>query len=148
MVTVFIPQALRSYSQGKDRVDVPGGGSLRQVFEKLDVECPGLKSQLMAEDEDDVRPGLAIFINDEMAAQGLVQRVPDDGSILILPAIGGGALLRIAFRKAGVQRAQPGACPERGRRDSELEGCPLNTFPITRAADKPSGAGCAARGHA
>jgi hypothetical protein len=87
VATVFIPVALRDYSKGLDKVDVPGG-SLRRVFENLDKECPGIGEQLVLEDA--IRPGLAIFIDDEITSEGLIQSVPDDGRVHILPAMGGG----------------------------------------------------------
>ncbi len=88
MTTVFIPAALRDYCKGLDRVEVPGGSSLRRVFENLDKECPGIGEQLVLEDA--IRPGLAIFIDDEITSEGLIQSVPDDGRVHILPAMGGG----------------------------------------------------------
>ena len=87
MATVFIPAALRDFSLGQEKVDVPGG-SLRRVFEQLDQQCPGIGGQLVVEDA--IRPGLAIFIDDEMTSEGLLQRVPEDGRVHILPAMGGG----------------------------------------------------------
>ena len=87
MATVFIPGPLREYSGGRDRVDVPGG-SLRRVFESLDIECPGIAAELIV--DDGIRPGIAVFIDDEQTSSGLIQRVPDDGQVRLLPALGGG----------------------------------------------------------
>ena len=87
MATVFIPSPLRDYSGGRDRVEVPGG-SLRRVIEALDKECPGIGDELIV--DDGIRPGIAVFIDDEMTSQGLIQRVPDDGTVRLLPALGGG----------------------------------------------------------
>lgn len=89
MTTVFIPSTLRTFSAGRDRVAVPGG-SLRRVIDALDTACPGLKAQLVV--DDDIRPGIAFFVNDEQAAEGLIQPVPDDATVHILPALGGGSL--------------------------------------------------------
>jgi len=87
MATVFIPAPLRDYSGGRDRVEVPGG-SLRRVFESLDAECPGIGDELIV--DDGIRPGIAVFIDDEQTVAGLIERVPDDGEVRLLPAIGGG----------------------------------------------------------
>jgi molybdopterin converting factor small subunit len=87
VATVFIPAPLRDFSGGRERVDVPGG-SLRRVIESLDRECPGIGDQLIV--EDGIRPGIAVFIDDELTSQGLIQRVPEDGVVRLLPAIGGG----------------------------------------------------------
>jgi hypothetical protein len=40
--------------------------------------------------EGDIHPSIAFFINDDQTSEGLIQRVPDEASIFILPAIGGG----------------------------------------------------------
>ena len=87
MVTVFIPGPMRSFSDGRDRVEVEGR-NLRQVIDRLDEACPGIKEQLVQ--DGDIRPGLAIAVNDELATSGLIEQVPEDGRVLILPAVGGG----------------------------------------------------------
>jgi molybdopterin converting factor small subunit len=89
MVTVFIPNAFRRFSGDREQVEVPGGTSLRRVFEALEQECPGIKEQLMFEGAI-VHPGLAIFVNDEQITQGLIEHVPEDATVRILPAMGGG----------------------------------------------------------
>ncbi len=87
MATVIIPQALQEFAAGRDRIVVPGR-TLRQVFDRLDVEYPGLKAQLVVDDA--IRPGLAVAVNDEMTSRGLLEPVPEDGVVRILPALGGG----------------------------------------------------------
>ena len=89
MATVLIPPPLRAYSGGRARVEVAGGGSLRQVIERLEVECPGIRDQLI--EDGGIRAGIAIAVDDELTAAGLLEQVPPDGSVNILPAIGGGA---------------------------------------------------------
>ena len=89
MVTVFIPSAFRQFSDGREQVEVPGGSSLRRLIEALEKECPGIKEHLMFEGTI-VHPGLAIFVNDEQITQGLIVQVPEDATVRILPAMGGG----------------------------------------------------------
>ena len=89
MVTVFIPNAFRKFSGDREQVQVAGGASLRQVIERLEAECPGIKEQLMA--NGGIHPGLAIFLDDEQISQGLIEPVPDGATLRILPAMGGGA---------------------------------------------------------
>jgi molybdopterin converting factor small subunit len=60
------------------------------VIERLDSECPGIKQQLLFNGV--VHPGLAIFVNDEQISQGLIEQIPEDATIRILPAMGGGSL--------------------------------------------------------
>lgn len=90
MVTVYIPTAFRKFSGDRDQVEVAGGSSLRQVIERLESECPGIKDQLMF--NGGVHPGLAIFVNDEQISQGLIEQIPEDATLRILPAMGGGSL--------------------------------------------------------
>ena len=89
MVTVFIPATLRPLSAGREQIEVEGR-NLRQVIDALDAACPGMKDRLVA--DGDIRPGLAIAVNDELTTAGLLESVPENGRILILPAIGGGNL--------------------------------------------------------
>ncbi len=90
MVTVFIPAAFRKFSSDREKVEVAGGSSLRQVLERLENECPGIREQLMF--EGGIHPGLAIFIDDEQISQGLIEQVAEDATIRILPAMGGGSI--------------------------------------------------------
>jgi molybdopterin converting factor small subunit len=92
MVTVRIPTALRALSGGREEVQVAGDSSLRQVIERLNAECPGIKERLLDEDGAGIHPGIAIFINDDQESEGLIQRVPADATLHILPAMGGGSL--------------------------------------------------------
>ena len=104
MATILIPTPLRAYSGGRDQVEIPGGGSLRQVIDKLEAECPGIKAQLV--EDGAIRPGIAIAVNDDLIAAGLIERVPDDASVNILPAIGGGALragIRLSLSRSSTQ---------------------------------------------
>jgi sulfur-carrier protein len=87
MVTVMIPAPLRRFSDGKDRVEVEGA-NLRQVFDSLGKVYPDLKAQVL--DGDALRPGLALAINDLYTDEGLLEKVPEGGTVHILPAMGGG----------------------------------------------------------
>ena len=91
MITVHIPAAFRPYSHDREKVDLelPGGGSLRQVVEKLEAECPGIKERLLF--EGGIHPSIAVFINDEQISKGMIERVPEDAVIRLLPAMGGGS---------------------------------------------------------
>lgn len=92
MVTIHIPTAFRDVSGNRDAVQValPGGGSLRRVIDLLEAECPGIKERLMF--EGGVHPAIAVFINDEQTSQGIIEPVPEEAVIRLLPAMGGGSL--------------------------------------------------------
>jgi molybdopterin converting factor small subunit len=89
MVTVMIPAPLRRFSDGHDRVEVEGG-NLRQVFDNVAKVYPDLKEQVINADGDGLRPGLALAINDLYTDEGLLEKVPEGGTVHILPAMGGG----------------------------------------------------------
>lgn len=88
MVTVHIPSPFRNFSDGRDRIQVEGS-NLRQIIEALDKECPGIKARLIGDDEN-LRPGLAIAVDEYYTDGGLFQSVPEGSSVHILPALGGG----------------------------------------------------------
>ncbi len=90
MVKVHIPTALRSFSGGASEVEIEGNASLRAVLERLNAVCPGIREHIL--DEEGIVPGVAIFINDEQESEGLIQRVPAEATIHILPAMGGGVI--------------------------------------------------------
>ena len=87
MATVHIPAAMRKLTAGATTVVVPGE-TLREVVDRLDETHPGLKSRLV--EGDRLRPGLAAFVGDESAPQGLRTKVPPDAEIYFAPAIAGG----------------------------------------------------------
>jgi hypothetical protein len=92
VVTIHIPTAFRQFSAGRETVEVTlpeGGGSLRRVIDLLEAECPGIKGPLMF--EGGVHPSIAVFINDEQTTQGIIEHVPEDADIRLLPAMGGGS---------------------------------------------------------
>lgn len=89
MVTVWIPALLRNLTQGRETIQV-AGATVRQVIDNLDAAHPGIKDKLCSDDE--LRRGIAVFINAEVGQGGLAQRVPDDCEVHFVPAIGGGAL--------------------------------------------------------
>jgi len=91
LITIHIPTAFRQFSGGREAVAVslPGGGSLRRVIDLLEAECPGIKDPLMF--EGGVHPSIAVFINDEQTSQGIIEQVPEDAEIRLLPAMGGGS---------------------------------------------------------
>jgi molybdopterin converting factor small subunit len=91
VVTIYIPQAFRQFSGGREsvQIELPGGGSLRKTIDLLEAECPGIKEPLMF--EGGVHPSIAVFINDEQTTQGIIEHVPEDAEIRLLPAMGGGA---------------------------------------------------------
>ena len=88
MATVFIPPVLQQFAGGQAKVEVPGR-TLRQVFVNLEEAYPAMREQLVV--DGDIRPGLAVAVDNEITAEGLVQVVEPDSEVRILPAVGGGS---------------------------------------------------------
>jgi len=88
MPTVVIPALLRSYCGGRTQVTVPGA-TLRQVFDNLERECPGIRERIIADGR--IRPEISVAVDNELVDTGLLYRVDETSEIYLLPAISGGA---------------------------------------------------------
>ncbi|HSR58342.1 MAG TPA: MoaD/ThiS family protein [Candidatus Binataceae bacterium] len=87
MATAVIPALLRKLTGGRERVAV-SGRNLREVIADLDRQFPGLREQLIQ--DDDLKPSVAVSIDGEVGAGGLLEPVRAESEIHFLPAIGGG----------------------------------------------------------
>ena len=86
MPTVFVPNILRTLIQIA-RVDV-SGSTVGEIISELDTRFPGVAALLV--EDDDVVPGIAVAINDQLIQMGLMEPVPVDAEVHFLPAISGG----------------------------------------------------------
>jgi sulfur-carrier protein len=87
MATVIVPALLRKFTDGIDRVDVPGG-TIREVVQNLGRRFPAIVEHLIENDE--LKPSVAVSIDGEMATAGVLERVSESSEIHFIPAIGGG----------------------------------------------------------
>lgn len=87
MPTVIVPALLRQLTNGQERVSVRGT-TLRQVVEDLERQFPAIKKHLI--EDDDLKSGIAVSIDGEMAVGGLLDPVKETSEVFFLPAIGGG----------------------------------------------------------
>jgi molybdopterin synthase sulfur carrier subunit len=87
MATAVIPALLRKLTGGRERV-VVSGRNLREDIADLDRQFPGLREQLIQ--DDDLKPSVAVSIDGEVGAGGLLEPVRAESEIHFLPAIGGG----------------------------------------------------------
>ena len=87
MAVVHIPTHMRRATDGAATVEVPGG-RLGKVIDALLLAQPALRDEIMLEGR--VRPDISIAINSSMTENGLLEEVPDDADIHLVPAIGGG----------------------------------------------------------
>ena len=90
MAIVRIPTPLRTYTQNKDEVTVPGA-TIGEVLKNLDKTHPGIGGRLF-DDKGGLRRYVNVFHNDEDVRylQELDTPVGDKDRIAIVPAIAGG----------------------------------------------------------
>jgi len=89
MADVWIPPLMQPLTGGARRVKVPGS-SVRQVVSNLEQAYPGIKALLCDEDEDRIRPEIAVIVDGEVSRLGLLEHVGEASEVHFLPAIGGG----------------------------------------------------------
>lgn len=89
MATVVVPALLRKLTNGSERVSV-SGRNIGQVIEDLERQFPGFRDQLLQ--NGDIKPSIAVSIDGEMGAGGILDKVKENSEIYFLPAIGGGAI--------------------------------------------------------
>ncbi len=93
MATVFIARRLRSFADGQAQVQVTGG-TVRQIIEALDTQCPGMKAKLCEADGEGLDVtlirGMAVTVDGVTSELGLLEKVGPDSEIHFLPAIAGG----------------------------------------------------------
>jgi sulfur-carrier protein len=93
MATVRIPPVLRPSVNGEREVTA-GGSSVGEVLNALAEAHPGTKSQLFGP-EGDLNRYVNVYLNDEdvRVLDGLETSVSDGDTLVILPAMAGGASL-------------------------------------------------------
>ncbi len=93
MAMVHIPSLLRDLTGNADqvRVDIPEGESksVREVLDLLEGSYPGMKARLLDE-QGDLVPHLAVFIDGESAGMGLLAKLGADNELFFLAPIVGG----------------------------------------------------------
>jgi molybdopterin synthase sulfur carrier subunit len=89
MPVVWIPSLLRGLTGGQERLTVPGR-TVRQVIEELERRFPGIQARLC--DADDLRPGIAVAVDTQVARRGLGEPVAEQSEVHFLPAVSGGEL--------------------------------------------------------
>ena len=89
-IEVRIPTILRTYTDGAKSV-TGSGGSLAELIEDLEANHPGIKDRLI--DGGDLRRFVNVYVNDEDVrfTGGLETEVSDGDTVVILPAVAGGA---------------------------------------------------------
>jgi len=91
-IEVRIPTILRPYTGGERAVDAEGA-SVASLIDDLEANHEGIKERLV--DGDEVRRFVNIYVNDEdiRFTGGLGTELSDGDTVVILPAVAGGAAL-------------------------------------------------------
>ncbi|HEV7614793.1 MAG TPA: ubiquitin-like small modifier protein 1 [Solirubrobacterales bacterium] len=91
MATVRIPPVLRPKTDGKAEVEA-AGANVGEVLSTLTADYPQTSEQLFGEDGD-LNRYVNVYLNDEdvRVLDGLETAVKDGDSVVILPAMAGGA---------------------------------------------------------
>ncbi|MCW2989383.1 MAG: MoaD/ThiS family protein [Solirubrobacterales bacterium] len=91
MATVRIPPVLRPKTGGQTEVEA-SGETVGEVLRSLISEHPDTKAQLFGEDGD-LNRYVNVYLNDEdvRVLNGLDTAVKDGDTVVILPAMAGGA---------------------------------------------------------
>ncbi|MBM9463122.1 MoaD family protein [Aeromicrobium sp. YIM 150415] len=89
-IEVRIPTILRTYTDGERAVDA-SGDSIQALIEDLESRHAGIGERLLEDGE--VRRFVNIYVNDEdiRFTGGLSTELSDGDTVVILPAVAGGA---------------------------------------------------------
>jgi len=90
-IEVRIPTILRNFTGGERAVD-GSGATVGELIQNLEAAHIGIGERLLENDE--VRRFINIYVNDEdiRFSGGLATEVADGDTIVILPAVAGGAV--------------------------------------------------------
>jgi sulfur-carrier protein len=88
---VRIPPTLRDETEGAREVDARGG-TVRELLDDLTARFPALRTQLL--EEDDLAPFVNVYVEGEdvRTREGLETEVEDGSTVILLPAMAGGAM--------------------------------------------------------
>ena len=90
MTTIRIPPTLRVETGGERQVPA-SGGTVRELLDDLMHRFPGLRAQLV--EDNDIAPFVNVYVEGEdvRTLDGLETEVHDGSTVILLPAMAGGA---------------------------------------------------------
>jgi adenylyltransferase/sulfurtransferase len=91
-VTIQVPTALRTFTERKSEVVVEGS-TVGEAINALAVIYPDIRQHLFQEGSPELRSFINVFVGEANIKKldGLNTKVPVGGSIMLVPAIAGGA---------------------------------------------------------
>jgi molybdopterin synthase sulfur carrier subunit len=89
MTTIRIPPTLRAEVGGERQVPAEGG-TVRELLDDLMARFPGLRTQLV--EDDDIAPFVNVYVEGEdvRTLDGLDTLVATGSTVILLPAMAGG----------------------------------------------------------
>jgi molybdopterin synthase sulfur carrier subunit len=101
-VQVYIPTPFRRATNNKDRVSMDAA-DIKALLDELEEHYAGLKG-LVRNEQGDVHDHVNIYVNNEgiEALQGLDTALRDGDEVAIIPALAGGAGLRVSQMRAAL----------------------------------------------
>lgn len=89
-VTVRLPGALRDAVGGTTKLEAKGR-TLGEVIADLDARFPGFRGRVLDE-KGELRTYVSVFIGEQDARDlgGTLAQVPEDGEVMVIPAMAGG----------------------------------------------------------
>ena len=84
---VLIPQSLRSYTGGQDRV-AAAGTTLAELLDDLNGQFPGIRFRMINE-QDEMRPHIVFFVSGEKT-RNLSESLIGSDEVVIMQALSGG----------------------------------------------------------
>jgi molybdopterin converting factor small subunit len=90
VTTVRIPPTLRAEVGGERQVSATGA-TVRAILDDLIERFPGLRTQLV--EDDDIAPFVNVYVEGEdvRTLDGLETAVKDGATVILLPAMAGGS---------------------------------------------------------
>jgi hypothetical protein len=85
---VRIPTVLRSYTGGRETVEIAAPATLEAAVDALDARFPGLRFRIIDEQRS-VRPHIKFFV-DGALVRDLATRIPAAHELMIVGALSGG----------------------------------------------------------
>lgn len=87
MAVVFVSAFLRPLIPERT-IEVPGS-TIGDIVAGMEARYPGVKALLV--EDDDIMPGVAVTIDDQVGQLGLFDQVAPDSEVHFLPALSGGS---------------------------------------------------------
>ena len=85
---VRIPTVLRSYTSGRETVEIAVAATLGAAIDELGAKFPGLRFRIIDE-QHAVRPHIKLFIDGELL-RDLAAPIPEAHELMIVGALSGG----------------------------------------------------------